>query len=277
MKKIAAITMARNDEFFLNKWINYYGALLGEENLYIYLDGEDQPIPAQAGKAHIFHVKRVVEQVVKAEKRRLRYLSERAAELFKTYDLIIGCDADEFLAIDPKLGKNLVEYLSEIQIKTSVSGLGLDVGQNKNCESQLDGNQPFLAQRSYAFVSARYTKPNVIARPVRWGSGFHRIKKHTFKIDKNLYLFHFGSIDYQMISEKIQNKELVATGRKRHLNKRFRTINFITQKKAKDGEKYFPIVRFLQTVIRPVYAWNKPAMLGWKLIIELPERFKNIV
>ena len=30
--------MARNDAFFLEHWIAYYGSLLGEENLYIYLD-----------------------------------------------------------------------------------------------------------------------------------------------------------------------------------------------------------------------------------------------
>lgn len=37
-KRIAAITMARNDEFFLNRWIKYYGEQIGTENLYIYLD-----------------------------------------------------------------------------------------------------------------------------------------------------------------------------------------------------------------------------------------------
>ena len=38
MKKIAIITMARNDENFLNKWVSYYGKEFGEENLYIFLD-----------------------------------------------------------------------------------------------------------------------------------------------------------------------------------------------------------------------------------------------
>jgi hypothetical protein len=42
MKKIAAITMARNDDFYLRKWVAYYGAQLGKENLYIFLDGLDQ-------------------------------------------------------------------------------------------------------------------------------------------------------------------------------------------------------------------------------------------
>ena len=45
MKKIAAITMVRNDDFYLKHWTRYYGAELGEENLYIYLDGKDQKLP----------------------------------------------------------------------------------------------------------------------------------------------------------------------------------------------------------------------------------------
>ena len=44
MKRIAVLTMARNDDFFLRKWVEYYGRELGKENLYIYYDGEDQTI-----------------------------------------------------------------------------------------------------------------------------------------------------------------------------------------------------------------------------------------
>ena len=48
MKKIAAITMVRNDDFYLRKWVEYYGRELGKENLYIYFDGVDQEITRSA-------------------------------------------------------------------------------------------------------------------------------------------------------------------------------------------------------------------------------------
>ena len=44
-KKICVLTMVRNDDFILCKWVDYYGRELGKENLYIYFDGEDQIIP----------------------------------------------------------------------------------------------------------------------------------------------------------------------------------------------------------------------------------------
>ncbi|MDR3327027.1 MAG: glycosyltransferase family 2 protein [Prevotellaceae bacterium] len=277
MKKIAVVTMARNDEFFLNRWVAYYGKEFGQENLFVYLDGEDQPVPQFAGKANIIRVKHIAEQLIKADKQRSDFLSQKAAELFETYDLVIGVDADEFLAADTKLGKSLAEYLSEIEINTSVSGLGLDVGQNMNCETQLDESQLFLAQRSYAFVSSRYTKSNVISKPLHWGSGFHRVKGHNFKIDENLYLFHFGCVDYKMIMQRFNDKDRTGTGWTGHIKKRLRTISFITKKRAKDGDKWLSIARIFQTLIRPVYAMNKPSMACWRLVVKLPERFGNIV
>jgi hypothetical protein len=276
-KNIAVITMARNDDFFLTRWIDYYGRELGEENCFIYLDGEDQPVPKNAGKVNVFHEKRVIEHVVSAEKRRLNFLSAVAKSLFPKYDVIIGVDADEFLVVDPKCRKSLAGYLSEIDINPSVSGLGIDVGQDLGKEAELDKTLPFLDQRAYALISSRYTKPSVISKPVNWGSGFHRIKGHNFKIDPNLYLFHFGSVDYKMIQDRFLDKDRMATGRAGHIKKRAKTIDIITRSKVKTDELWLKIARKTQTFFRPVYAWNKPTMLKWKLVIKIPDRFKGII
>ena len=277
MKKVCAITMARNDEFFLNRWIKYYGAELGEENLYIYLDGVDQPIPSNAGKANVIHCNRIAGQVVVAEKKRLTFLSEQASKHLETYDLVIGADADEFLLVDPACNMSLVEYLSSIRIKSSISGLGVDVGQKPDEEKVLDAEKMFLQQRSYAHISPKYTKASVIAKPVRCGSGFHRIKFRNYHIDPFLYLFHFGSVDTEMIKMRFQDKDRIETGRRKHIQKRARTIDIIVKNTVRNNEKWFALARVLQTYLRQVYAWNKPTMLGWKLIMRIPERFKSIV
>ena len=192
MKKICALTMVRNDEFYLRKWVAYYGAELGVENLYVYLDGKDQEIPDWCPGVNVEAVDKIPGLVVEAEKGRLDFLSARAADLLKVYDLVIGVDADEFLIVDPKLGLSLSEYLDKADIKVSMSGLGVDVGQHTGEEGDIRTDDTFLNQRHYARLSTRYTKPCVIAKPVRWGRGFHRIKGHNFHIGKGLYLFHFG-------------------------------------------------------------------------------------
>ena len=81
MKRICALTMVRNDEFYLRKWVEYYGAQLGRENLYVYFDGVDQQVPEWCEGVNVCVREKVVGQVAKADKGRINFLSERAAEL----------------------------------------------------------------------------------------------------------------------------------------------------------------------------------------------------
>jgi len=111
-KKIAAITMARDDEFFLSRWIAYYGKQFGTENLYILLDGEDQKTPDNIGHTHITKLPHEKMSRAAGDKYRIKQLSELAHELLKNYDIVIGCDSDEFLIVDPKIHTTLSKYLS---------------------------------------------------------------------------------------------------------------------------------------------------------------------
>ena len=278
IKKIAAITMVRNDDFYLRKWVEYYGAQLGKENLYIYFDGTDQVIAPFCEGTYAELVPKIGSQVVEAEKGRLSFLSGKAADLLAGgYDLVIGVDADEFIVVDPKLGKTLPEYLSSIKVRGSVSGLGVDFGQKIGEEANITEDKPFLQQRHYGQLGTRYTKPSILAKPLRWGSGFHRIKGHNFHIAKDLFLFHFGYFDMKRLEDRFMDNDRLAQGWGKHMEKRSRTIRLVTEKKARDFDKWTKIARRIQTIVRPPYALNKPAMFEAKIIVRIPDRFQNIV
>ncbi|MCR4565951.1 MAG: glycosyltransferase family 2 protein [Bacteroidales bacterium] len=278
MKRIAAITMVRKDDFYLKKWTAWYGSQIGEENLYIFLDGTDQPIPDWCPAAHITPVEKIPGQVVQAEKRRLKLLSDEAARLFREgYDLVIGTDADEILVVDPARGENLAEYLDKADIKTSLSGLGVDVGQHLDEESDIREDEPFLSQRHYAHLCTRYTKPSVLAGPYQWGSGFHRVKCHNFHIGKDLFLFHIGYFDMGRIQARFADKDRAAAGWTQHLKKRSRTIRYCTALPKHDWDKTVGWVRTMQSICRPPYAWNKPGMLELRIVVRIPERFQKLI
>jgi hypothetical protein len=279
MKKIAAITMVRNDDFYLRKWVEYYSRELGgKEHLYIYFDGLDQEIAPFCEGTHAEKVPKIGTHVVSAEKGRLKHLSGKAAELLAGgYDLVIGVDADEFIIVDPKLGKSLAEYLSELKVKGSASALGLDFGQKLGEEPDITEDCPFLQQRHYAQIGTRYTKPSILAAPYTWGSGFHRIKGHNFHIAKDLYLFHFGYFDMKRLQDRFQDKDRLAQGWGKHMQKRSRAIRLVTELKARDFGRWTRLARICQTVVRPPYSWNKPAMFGLRIIVGIPERFQDIV
>jgi len=273
LKKIAAITMARNDEFFLSRWVEYYGHELGNENLYIILDGTDQDAPKNANGANIIKIPHTDMSRAAGDKYRIGKISDLANKLFKTYDIVIGCDSDEFLIVDPNIKKSLREYLSESKYKTTVSGLGFDIGQNMKTEKPIDTSKPMLSQREYALLSTRYTKPVVLFRPARWGSGFHHVKGKNFHIDKNLYLLHFGAVDMNMLMTKAEKRGADWVN---HLRRRGNgTINAVTTKTA-HGETHIKIARIMQRIFRPIYAIGKPGMIGIQWVIKIPKRFKTI-
>ena len=276
-KRIAAITMVRNDDFFLHKWVDYYGAQLGRENLYVYFDGEDQEIPSFCEGTCTEKLPKIGADVVSNDKGRVAVMSRRAAQLMASgYDLVIGTDCDEYIVPDPKLGQTLAEYLSACEIRDSLSPLGLDFGQKMGQEGTLTLDRPFLEQRHFAQLGTRYTKASILARPLEWGSGFHRVRGHNFHIAKDLYLMHFGYADMDRIQARFADKSRLEQGWERHLHKRARTIRLVTEKKALGFDRWTRFARTCQTWCRPPYAWNKPGMFELKLIVRIPDRFTCI-
>ena len=277
-KKVAALTMVRNDDFFLEKWVEYYGAQLGKENLYIYFDGTDQIIPGFCKDTKAYLEEKIGHHVVSAEKGRLKFLSDKAKDLLESgYSAVIGVDADEYIVADPKTGMSLKDYVLKKDNGKSLSALGLDFGQKIGEENDLSLASPFLSQRKYAQVGTRYTKPSILYKPSLWGSGFHRIKGENFRIGHDLYLMHFGYSDRKIIEDRFKDKDRVAQGWEKHIRKRSRTIRLVTEKKACSFDKITKWARKIQTWVRPPYAVNKPAMFGLKIIVEIPSRFRNLL
>ena len=278
MKKIAALTMVRNDDFYLRKWVEYYGAQLGREHLYIFFDGSDQRIPAFCEGTHAEALPRIGSDIVSNDKGRVAVMSAKAAELFAAgYDLVIGTDADEFLVADPRTGLSLSEYLSRQKIGVTLSGLGLDFGQKLGEEGDITDTEPFLQQRHYAQIGTRYTKASVLALPCDWGSGFHRVKGHNFHIGKDLYLLLFGYIDMKRLQDRFRDAGRPELGWEAHMHKRARTIRYVTDLPARDFERWTRFARVCQTLCRPPYALNKPAMFELKIVVRIPDRFQNLI
>jgi len=273
--------MVRNDDFFLRKWVEYYGARLGKENLFVCFDGEDQCVPDFCKGLNIKVFPHIKAQVQAGDRLRMLNVVATAKELMERYDFVIGGDADEYLVPDPARGESLVQFISRVASEhpdwTNISGLGVDVGQDLSCEGEIRESEPFLSQRHKAKLSTRYSKASVLLKTVEWGRGFHRVKGYNYHIVKDLYLFHFGCVDFARLKAKMGDEALLNDGWSLHLNKRARTIRLCTKRKALRWEIAVPVARHIQNVVRPPYIWNKPAMFELRIIVGIPDRFKNIV
>ncbi len=276
-KAICALTMVRNDAVFIRKWVDYYGAALGRKNLFIILDGHDQEMPADTEGVNAIFLPKIHAQLVRAERRRARVMSNFAAGLLYHYDAVIGVDIDEFIVVDPALGVSLPDYISNLPPRSSYSSLGLDVGQHISTETRANFSKPLLSQRKFAMLSSRYSKPSIIMKPVTWGSGMHRIKGRNFKIDPNLYLFHFGMVDKKQSETRENDADLLKAGWGKHMKRRGNLLNIIEAATPLDGDSYMPTARKLQQNRRPIYALNKPKMIKGSPVVRIPERFSTAV
>lgn len=277
-KKIAVITMVRNDAFFLRKWVSYYGAQFGRENLYVFFDGLDQKVPDFCEGVNTQVVEKIGDTVVSSDRGRINFISSQASKLFEGgYELVIGGDADEYLVVDPKTGKSLPEFLSETDVRCCLSGLGLDFGQKLQEEGALTEEKPFLQQRHYAQIGTRYTKASVIAKPCEWGAGFHRVRRHNFHIAPDLYLLHFGYSDNNMIAGRMSDSDRRAQGWRHHIKKRARTTRLVSTLKARDFDVWTRFARICESLVRKPYAWNKPGFLGMRIVVKIPSRFRDVL
>lgn len=276
-KAICALTMVRNDAVFIRKWVEYYGAAFGRENLYIILDGHDQEMPEGTEGANALFLPKKPAQLVRAERRRARVMSHFAAGLLYHFDAVVGVDVDEFIVADPKTNLTLSEYISQLPVRSSYSSLGMDVGQHVGCEQRADFARPLLSQRKYAMISARYAKPSIIMKPVAWGAGMHRVKGRNFKIDPNLFLFHFGMVDKKQSQTRENDPHLLQSGWGNHMKRRGNLLNIIENATPIEGDSFFSTARKRLQYRRPLYALNKPKPIKGNPVVEIPERFAQIV
>ncbi len=244
--KIAAITIVRNDRYFLQKWIAHYGAAIGLENLFVICRGADwdcPPLPDQ--------VSRIVVSGVPHRRRQrddwaAQYASDFAEFLLKSYDAVIRADSDEFLVVDPAQGIGLVEAIEQSRELGCVSALGTDVIHHLENEPPLDPNaSSVLAQRRYGVVTREFSKPVVIFHPVRWGPGFHRADWQELRFANNLHLFHLALHDRDIAEARLAERATAPNDRSMmvHVESRLTRFEEVTLATPIPGDEVYQSAR----------------------------------
>lgn len=201
-----ALTHVRHEDFFLEKWIAHYGALVGRENLHVVIDGDDwEPAVDLTGIA--------TEVLLDAPRRRIRNdrfmareMSARANRLRKRYAHVIRGDVDEYVVIDPEIGLDWPEALQELTEEGYIFALGIDVVQDGTESTPLDRAAPILGQRRHGFIADRYTKPFVISRWNNWSGGAHRLLNRPVVISRHFTLFHMALADKGLAEERLASR-----------------------------------------------------------------------
>ncbi|UWQ96736.1 hypothetical protein K3728_05765 [Rhodobacteraceae bacterium M385] len=201
---LCALTHVRHESYFLQKWIDYYGPIVGgRENLYVVIDGDDwEPDVDLTGIT--------VEVLLDAPRRRIKNdqfmakaMSGRANRLRKRYEYVIRGDVDEYVVIDPDAGIEWPDAFAELGDHGYIFALGCDVVQAASETTPVDPTLPILGQRQAGFIADRYSKPFVINRWSNWAGGAHRLLNRPVRMSEHFVLFHLALADQDLAQARM--------------------------------------------------------------------------
>lgn len=198
-KKLAcALTHIRQETYFLEKWIEHYGRIVGRENLHVVLDGDDWTPAVDLEGINVSVMTDAPRERIRNDRFIAKTMSQRANFLRKSYSYVIRTDVDEFVCIDPRSENGATQdweaALREVDELSYIFALGMDVIQRGPDLAPIkDG--PVLAQRPYGVISPLYSKPFVINRWNNWAGGAHRLINRKVVISNQFFMFHLALAD----------------------------------------------------------------------------------
>lgn len=282
MPKVAALTHARKEPFFLDRWLRHYGALFGRENLFVVKDGDDWDIAGAEGVA--------VEAVNFPRGRKTNdeafsaHQAGRIAELLSRYDVVVRTDVDEFLVADPLAGgwdKAIGDALSW----GYAYSVGIDMVHHEDAEAPHDPARPILDQRRHGMVLHYYTKPHLIARPVRFASACHSIEGAEVRITPGVVMFHMALFDRPFMEARAEERgDREHRSRVLYMESRMRRFRQVKRNPVWPLDDSLARIRaefsadatgMARTV--PAFEENSPRNLPDGLLVGVPERFFGTV
>lgn len=203
---MAAMTMVGGDHFFLQRWVDYYGAQLGREHLYILSHGGDPEHRKIAEGCNVIYLPHDATRYC-FNQRRWQMMSMFTSGFTRYYNWVLTSDVDEIVAPDPDIHHNLVDYLSAFDEDARppvISPFALEMVHNPTLEPDpITVGRSILDVRRIFRLNANYNKPCITRNKIVFAPGGHFANERRKYLAPNLYLFHLRFIDYQMTEERL--------------------------------------------------------------------------
>lgn len=192
--RMAAVTMVKGDHAFLARWVDYYGGLIGRENLYVLRHGHDAEIDRIADGANIVHQPDTGDGVP-LDDRRWATLSHFTSGLTLYYNWVLCTDVDEIVAPDPATGQALPDYLDAMfatgRAPQVVSPFGIEM-----VDAPATGPaHPVLAERRDFRLNAGLAKPCITRKRIAFAPGGQGSTVRDVTLDPKLFLFKLRGAD----------------------------------------------------------------------------------
>lgn len=189
----AAVTMVRDDPFFLAAWLRHYGAAFGLENCYVINHGRGDDVARMAEGANVVGIPGDAHR--NFDGKRWRLLNGLVDGLSGYYDFVVVGDVDELVVVDPETGLGLLDYLAGLKRRTVYTPLGLEVVHRTDLEPEPIDNT-ILGPRRHVRLAPHYSKPCVLGLGAKIARGGHFTTHPQLNTPDALYLLHLKFCDF---------------------------------------------------------------------------------
>lgn len=207
MQTVAALTMVRDDAFFLKAWLRHYGGLFGRENCYIINHGRGDDVARMAEGCNIIGIPGDPHK--NFDMKRWRLLNAMVTGLRCYYRHVIVGDVDELVVLDPQAGTDLRSYLEDAPGNRVVTPLGLEVIHRIDLE-QDPITEAVLGPRRHVRPAPHYSKPCIVSIGTKIARGGHFTQYDTLHAPDDLYLFHLKFCDFDAYSAAMDRRNAAA-------------------------------------------------------------------
>ncbi|MDQ2090933.1 glycosyltransferase family 2 protein [Marimonas arenosa] len=206
--KIAAVTMVWNDNWFLRRWIRYYGPLIGEKNLYVVSHGP-QDLGEIVGHANVIEVPRDPSDI-HFDERRWRFLSSYASALTQYHDAVICLDVDELL-VPARDNLSVTEAIAAMEGDATRCVPGFELFPAESAAEAVDTAGRIAPHMAGAQFSPFYSKSGIIFRPVQFFSGAHGMIGERPELSSDLALMHLRFANLKELDRRNAAREGIAS------------------------------------------------------------------
>ncbi|UWR20957.1 glycosyltransferase family 2 protein [Sulfitobacter sp. S190] len=206
MQTAAAVTMVRDDAFFLKAWLRHYGDAFGRENCYIINHGRGAEVAKLAEGCNIIGIPGDPHK--NFDIKRWKLLNNLVGGLRKYFRHVIVGDVDELVVVDPEADTGLLDFLAQTPDNRILTPLGLEVIHRIDIEDQpIDG--AILGPRRHVRPAPHYSKPCIISAPAKLSRGGHFAQYPKLYTPDALYLMHLKFCDFDQYALAMDRRNVV--------------------------------------------------------------------
>ena len=206
MPEIAVVTMVRDDPFFLEIWLRYYGNMFGRENCYIVNHGRGEQVSDMAKGCNVIGIPGLHHK--NFDMKRWRMLNNFVMGLRSYYDYVVVGDVDELVVMDPDCGMDLREFLAQSRPRRVLTPVGLEVIHRIDCEHEAI-TDTVLGPRRHVRPAPHYSKPCAISAGTKIARGGHFTAFDRLITPEHMYLFHLKYCDFDAYRTAMDHRNAV--------------------------------------------------------------------